>query len=244
MRRSRFPGVDLPVYGEAVLRLGRNPTLIVVPLLMLIVGVLIGHLIAPFGGGLSGSLTAGLANFIVAVLGLFGFGSACILADDAWRRGRGSFEHAWTETQRRAGDLIAAAVGVTMIVTLALYVAEIFGSLTVGLVLGALAVYFLIFAMPAAAAGGAPGALSIQVSIDRVRSAPLAAAIATVVTIVLVGYLPSMLKEALTGFTATWLFGDALWKDLIGALFQSIALGYAALVLTKIFTDLSFTRRY
>ena len=243
MRGTRFPGVDLTVYGAAVLHLVRNPALIVVPLLMLIVGVLIRHLLVPFGGGMAGSLTVGLAGFIMMILALFGFGSACILADDVWRRGRGSFDQAWTQTQHRAGDLLTSAVGVTMILTLALYVSQLL-SATIGLVLAALATYFMIFALPAAAVGGAPGGLSVQLSIDRVRSAPLAAAIATVVTLVLVFYAAPTLAVLAGGAAAAWVYGGTLALDLLLALFQSIAAAYAALVLTKVFTDLSFTRRY
>ena len=241
--RARFPGVDLTVYGTAVLRLVRNPALVVVPLLMLIVGVLIRHLLVPFGGGMTGTLTIGLAGFIMAVLALFGFGSACILADDIWRTGRGSFDHAWTQTQRRTGELLTAAVGVTMILTLALYISQLI-SVGVGIIIAALATYFLIFAVPAAAAGGVPGGLSIQISIDRVRSAPLAAAIATVVTLVLVFYAAPALAVMVGGAAAAWVYGGTLTFDLLLALFQSIAAAYAALILTKVFTELSLSRRY
>jgi hypothetical protein len=246
MRRRPVAGVDLRVYGSALLLFARNPAIVIVPFLALIVGVLIRQVIAPYGGGALGSLTYGIAQWIAALLMLLGLGSACIMADEAWRRGRASFDSGWVETQRRAGEILSAAVGMTFIVFIAQYVAAI--SAVLGIILSALAVYFLIWTIPAAATGGIPGGAAIQVSIDRVRSAPLAAAIATVVALFLILYAAPLAAGALTGALVAGLpyssVTETLATQLVGALFQSIALAYSAVFLTKTYTDVAFTRRY
>ncbi len=163
------------VYVRALPLLARNPAIMVVPLLTMVVGVLLTLVLAPAGGGALGSATLGLGQLLLFLLGLFGLGSACILADGAWRRGRMPFDEAWTETQRRGGDILFAAVGVSLLLSVGQYVSQLFGVL--GYLLMAAAVFFLIWAIPAAAVGGIPGGAAIQVSVERVRAAPLAAAL-------------------------------------------------------------------
>lgn len=241
MRRSPGRGVDLRPYGSAVVLLLRNPAIVVVPLLALVVGVLIGEVIAPSGRGLVGTLTASIAQLIAILFAMAGLGSACIMGDEAWRRGHASFDSAWVETQRKAGEILNAAIGVTFVVFIAQYAGALIPG--VGLILIALAVYFLIWAIPAAAVGGIPGGAAIQVSIDRVRSAPLASAIATVVTLLFIFYLAPLAAGALTGALAGGvLYASPIVTALIGAVLQAIAVAYVALVLTKIYTDIAFTR--
>jgi hypothetical protein len=243
MRRSPVSAAELRVFFEALPLFVRNPAIIVVPLLSLIVGVLIRQVMTPYGGGTIGSLTLGIAQLIAIIVALLGLGSACIMADEAWRRGRGSFDTAWSETQRRAGEILSAAIGFTLLLTVAQYIAVLIPGV-LGIVILALAVYFLIWTVPAAAAGGVPGGAAIQISIERVRSAPLVSAIATVVTLILVFYLAPLAAGALTGALAGGLlFTSPIVTQLIGALLQSIAVGYVALVLTKLYTDIAFTRR-
>jgi hypothetical protein len=244
MKRSPFPGADLGVYLSALPLLVRNPALIVVPLLALVIGVLLRQVLAPLGtsGGLS-SLTLGLGQLIATLIALLGLGSACIMADEAWRTGRASFERGWAETQRKSGDILYAAIGITLLLAVASYAAQIVGVL--GLLLMALAVFFLIWAIPAAAAGGVPGGASIQVSIDRVRSAPLAAAIATIVTLALLFYVMPLLGLQLTVLLAGALPPTTpVVNDLISAVLQAIGMAYIALILTKTYTDAAYGRRW
>jgi hypothetical protein len=105
-------------------------------------------------------------------------------------------------------------------------------------VLLAIAVYALIYTIAAASIGGIPGSAAISVSIERVRSAPMTAALLTVVTLVLMLYvarnLDLLVFESL-GVTSP------LIGSLLDALFQSIVTGYIAIVMAKVYTDVSFT---
>ncbi len=241
MKRSPIPGVDLTVYINALPLLVRNPSIVVLPLLALVIGVLLQIVLAPASGGAISQLTAGLGSFIVFLISLFGLGAACVVADDAWRHGRATFDSAWSEARRRGSDILSAAVGVALLVTVGQYVSQFLG--IIGTILTAVIVLFLIWALPAAAIGGIPGGAAIQVSIDRVRGAPLAAALATIVTLALVFYAAQMLGLLVFGLLpVAW--GSTIVELLLVALFQSIALGYAALILSKTYTDVAFGRRW
>ncbi|HEY6236509.1 MAG TPA: hypothetical protein VIW69_15530, partial [Candidatus Elarobacter sp.] len=77
MRRAPVPGVDLGVYVRAVPLLLRNPSIVVIPLLMAVIAVLIGQVMAPYGGGMLAVAAGGLGSLIVLLLQLFGVGAAC-----------------------------------------------------------------------------------------------------------------------------------------------------------------------
>jgi hypothetical protein len=242
MPRAPVPSVDLSPYIKALPLLVRNPTIIVVPLLMTVVGVLFGQLFSPYGGGVLTEATGGLAALIVFLLDLFGLGAACVMADDAWRQGRVSFDSGWSEARRRGGDILMAAVGVGLLLSVGQYVSNLFGG--VGIILMAVIAFFLIFAIPAAAVGGIPGGAAIQVSIDRARSAPLAAGIATAATILLVFFAAPYAALYLGAFIAPYAGGSTLIvAALLKALLQAIAVAYMALVLTKTYTEVAFTGR-
>jgi len=244
--RAQLPGLDLGVYARAVPLLLRNPVIIVVPLLMAVIGVALGMTGLPGGGsGFIGMTTGGLTGLIVQLLDLFGLGVACIIADEAWRRGSASFERGWSDAQRRAGDIFFTAIGIVLISAVAGYAGQLLGSFWVAVALIAIATIVLIWAIPAAAVGGIPGGAAIQSSFDRVRAAPLPAILATVVFV------------ALTTFAAPWAAGEiGLWLSpfvgsesglvqlLLVALFEAIATGYIALVITKLYTDSAFGRRW
>jgi hypothetical protein len=241
MKRSPIPGVDLTVYINAVPLLVRNPSIIVVPLLTLVIGVLMRLVLAPAGGGAIAQATSGLGAFILFLLALFGLGAACVVADDAWRHGRASFDTAWTEARRRGGEILTASLGVAILITVGQYLETLIGIL--GLVVTAVIALFLIWALPAAAIGGVPGGAAIQASIDRVRSAPLAAALATIVTLALVFYASTALGLLLYSLIPlAWSSPIVEW--LLIALFQSIAIGYVALIVTKTYADVAFGRRW
>jgi hypothetical protein len=257
MRRAPAPAIDFGVYAKAVPLLVRNPAIVVIPLLMAVIGVLVGMMTSYSGGGLIGGTTSGLSTFIVTLLELFGLGAACIMADDAWRRGRASFENGWSEARRRGGDLLMAALGVTLLFAVAQYAGALLGSIipfavlglnVVGLLLMVAAAVFLIWAIPAAAVGGMPGGAAIQGSIDRVRAAPAAAIFAAIVAFLLlqiaVPYATVWLSVQLAGYGGAGLSGSYILIGLIQALLQAIALAYIALVITKTYTDGAFTRRW
>jgi hypothetical protein len=243
MRRAQGPDVDLAVYAKAVPLLVRNPAIVVVPLLMAVIGVFLQlTMITSYGGGALGSLTGQLALFIRIMLELFGMGAACIIADDAWRHGRASFEKGWAEARVRGGDILFAALGFTLLLSVAQYAGSLIGPLSLALTV--LVVVFLIWTIPASAIGGVPGGAAIQASIDRVRGAPLPAVIAAIVSVALL-WIGVPLLSVYLGDAIPLLSASIIANLLIGALLQGIAVSYVALVLTKTYTDAAFgTRRW
>jgi hypothetical protein len=242
MRRAHGPDVDLSVYAKAVPLLVRNPVIVVVPLLMAVIGVLLQLTMMSYGGGAMGSLTGRLASFIANLLELFGLGAACIIADDAWRHGRASFEKGWAEARIRGGDILFAAVGFTLLLWVAQYAGSLLGPLALALTV--LVVVFLVWTIPAAAIGGVPGGAAIQVSIDRVRGAPLPAVIAAVAG-VLVLWIGVPLLSAYLSAWVPLLRASLIANLLVSALLQGVAVGYMALILAKTYTDAAFgTRRW
>jgi hypothetical protein len=242
MRRAPGPDVDLSVYASAVPLLLRNPAVIVVPVLMAVIGVFLQLTMIPYRGGATGSLTGQLVSFIVILLELFGLGAACVIADDAWRHGRASFEKGWAEARSRGGDILFAAIGFTLLLSVAQYAGSLLGPLS--LVLTVIVVVFLIWTIPAAAIGGVPGGAAIQVSIDRVRGTPLPAVIAAIVTVALLGIALPFLSLYLGG-AIPLLRGSLIMNLLVSALLQGIVVGYIALILTKTYADAAFgTRRW
>ncbi len=244
MRGAQVPPVDLSVYVKAVPLLLRNPAIIVVPLLMAVIGVLLTLVMVPYGGGggING-LTAGLASFITWLLEFFGIGAACIMADDAWRHGRASFDNGWTEARRRGGDILYAAIGVIFVLFVAGYAGTLIGPLAIALTV--LAVVFLVWTIPAAAIGGVPGAAAIQVSIERVRGNPLAAVVVAIVSFALIVLAVPYAGAYLGGLLLPLIgSGSIIPLLLLQALLQAIAGGYIALILAKTYADAAFTRRY
>jgi hypothetical protein len=243
MRRAQGPDVDLSVYAKAVPLLVRNPVIVIVPLLMAVIGVFLQlTMMTSSGGGALGTLTIQLSAFIALLLELFGLGAACIIADDAWRHGRASFEKGWAEARNRGGDILFASLGFTLLLAVAQYAGMFLGPLVI--VLTVLVIVFLIWAIPAAAVGGVPGGAAIQASIDRVRGAPLPAAIAAIVTVALLAIGVRFLSGYLSSIIPL-LYGSVIVNLLVSALLQSIAVSYVALVLTKTYTDTAFgTRRW
>jgi hypothetical protein len=243
MRRAQGPDVDLSVYAKAVPLLVRNPAIIVVPVLMAVIGVFLQlTMLRSYSGGAMSGLTTQLASFIAFLLELFGLGAACIIADDAWRHGRASFEKGWAEARIRGGDILFAALGFTLLLSVAQYAGSLLGPLALALMV--LVVVFLIWAIPAAAIGGVPGGAAIQASIDRIRGAPLPAVIAAIVTVALLGIGVPMLSVSLSSWIPL-LYANIIANLLVSALLQGIAVGYVALILTKTYTDAAFgTRRW
>lgn len=240
--KSRLPGVDLGAYVQALGHLVRNPALLVAPLLMTVIGVLVQQLFGSSGGVLGG-ITGGLSGLAVFLLDSFGFGVAMIIADDIWRHGKGSFENGWEEGRRRGGGILLAAIGYNFILFVAGYAGQIIGPL--GLILMAVAAYFFIYTIPAAAIGGIPGGAALQVSLERARAHPVPTLVLVIVTILVYVYLGTILVPPLiSAFIAPYNFaGSSIVDALIAAVVRAVALAYVALVTAKVYTDLSFGRR-
>jgi hypothetical protein len=234
---QQLRGLDLMVYVRALPLLARNPSIIVVPLLMGVVGVFIGQI----GGGSGGGIIGGLTQLLIILLNLFAFGAACIIADAAWRRGRASFDDGWNEARRKGGEILTAAMGFTFVIYLAQFAGTLIGILAN--VLLAVALYFLIYTIPAAAVGGIPGGAALQISIERARFYPLPTVVVTIVSVAAY-LLATLLMPYFTPLLPPSSFASmSLIAALIGAVVQSIAVGYIALVVTKTYADISFGRR-
>lgn len=242
MKRAPMPGLDLGVYLSAFPLLVRNPSIVVIPLLMAVIGVLLARVLSGGESGLAG-VTGGIGGLIVRLLEIFGLGTACLIADEGWRNGRASFDRGWSEARRRGGDILMAAIGITLLLAVASYVGVILGT-TVALILMAVVVYFLIWSVPAAAVGGIPGGAAIQVSIERVRANPVPAALLTIVTIIMWFIIAPQLTYIIGNALFPYVAGAPVVISLIGALIQAIAVSYVALVMTKTYTDAAFTRRW
>jgi hypothetical protein len=232
MKASR-ERVDFTVYLKAFAVFARNPTVVVLPLLAGVLGVLVAEFSDVASGGLIGSLT----TFLLLLLQLFALGVSIIIADGGWRRGSVSFDDAWQDARRKGRDILFAAFGFTFVLSIAQYAGTIVGSF-IGIVLLAIAMYALIYTIAAAAIGGIPGGAAISVSIERVRSAPMAAALLTVVSLVLLFYVGTFIEGIL--FSAVGVTSPIL-ASILGAIIQAILYAYIAVVMAKVYADVSFT---
>jgi len=230
--------LDLTVYARAFGVLARNPTVIVVPLLAAVIAVLVGQLSPVTGGDALGGFVAGITRFILQLLQLFGLGVAIIIGDAGWRFGRKSFDDSWQDARRKAGDIFFAAFGFTFVLNIAQFAQQVVGS--IGIVLIALAVYGLIYTIAASAIGGVPGSGAISVSIERVKSAPLAAAILTAVSIALL-FASSYASVQIDFWLSPIDGGSPIISALAGALVQAVLTGYIGIVMAKVYSDVSFT---
>ena len=227
MRKMR--GIDLSIYLRALPVMARNPALLLAPFLMAVIGVLMQ---LPYGRSTDpvSQITGGIVGLIIFLLQGFGLGVSLIIADTAWRRlGTASFDDAWVDARRKAGDILVAALGFNFVV----YVAAQIGSFVyapLGLVLGATALYFLAYTLPAAAIGGIPGGAALQVSIERVGRNYVATAILVFISLLVYGFL---------GWYAPFAFipNFGLMSGIIGAFFQALALSYIACILSAAYTE-------
>jgi hypothetical protein len=240
---QQLRNLDLLMYLRAFGLLVRNPSIIVVPLLMGVVGVFVSQIGGDTGGGgVVGDLTGGITQLLVLLLKMFAFGTACIIADMAWRRGRASFDDAWTDARRKGGEILTASLGFTFVLYVAAFAGSLIGPLAPVLIAGAL--YFLIYTIPAATIGGVPGGAALQVSIERARNNVLPTIIVAVVSVAAFLYLNVLLAPLFTLLLAPLSFASLnLLAALFGAIVQAIAVGYIALVVTKTYSDISFGRR-
>jgi hypothetical protein len=234
--RSRLSGLDLFSYVRAFGLLARNPSLLLAPLLTAVIGVVVGQL-SPHSGDPIGSLTSGLSGFIVFLLDSFGLGVSLVIADYVWRRGRASFDDGWSEARRKGGDILLAAIGFNFIVVIAALAGNLVGGGLIAYLLVAAAIYFMIYAIPAAAIGGVPGGAALQVSIERVQRTYLATALLSVVCVLVYLYVGMLIAPLYLG-------AYGVISLVIGALLRALAIGYIALVLAKHYNDASYGRFY
>ena len=204
------------------------------PLLAGVVGIAVGQM-SDLG---SGGLVASITTFLVVLVQLFALGVSIIIGDMGWRRGSASFDDAWQDARRKGRDILFASFGLTFVLSIAQYIGQILGNGVISIVLLALAAYFLIFTIAGAAIGGIPGGAAINVSIERVRSAPLASALLTVVSLLAMFYLGNFIEAPLFGALGVT---SPLVASIAGAVVQSVITGYIAVVMAKVYSDVSFT---
>lgn len=230
MRKMR--GTDLTIYLRAFGVLASNPALLLAPFLMAVIGVLVQ---VPYGVSQDpiSRITGGIMGLIVFLLQCFGLGVSLIIADTAWRRGgTASFDDAWVDARRKAGDIIMASLGFNFVV----FVAAQIGSFILpqlGLLLGAAALFFLAYTIPAAAIGGIPGGAALQTSVERVQRSYIPTAILVVISLLVYGFV---------GWYAPFAFIPVagLIGGIIAAFFQALAIAYIACILSAVWSDVSY----
>jgi hypothetical protein len=207
--------VDLLAYVRAIPLLIRNPQIALAPLLAALAQVLL-YMIVPMDGGFFGQANQGLAQIVAQLIASFGLAVAIIAADDAWRRGRAPFDDAYEQARRKAGDII---------------------------VLTAVATVLCIFMLPAAAIGGIPGGATLQVSVERVRNAPVSAFLVAVVYFLTIAIVPTLVIEALEPLRMGMsIFSSGPVSSIAAAIVKSISWAYVALILAKAYNDASYGR--
>jgi hypothetical protein len=236
-------GVDLAAYARAIPLYARNPWLIVGPLATSLAGALLLLAVPPSDGAL-GSLTGGFMMLFINLLDSFGLAVSLIIAERAWRMGRSPFDDAWNDARRKAPDILMAALGFNVV----LYVAGLVGGFAGAygaLALTALAAYFFIYAVPAAAIGGIPGGAALQVSIERVQRSYANTLVLGIVFVFLLFLYPiaESFVFPLLANGPSFVTSNAVYH-VIGGLVKSVGLGYFAIVLAKAYEDASAWRRY
>ncbi len=228
--------LDLSMYLKALPLYARNLGVALPPLLAAVVGILIGFISAPLTAPIGGA-GAGLFGIVTQLVFGFAFGVALIFADDAWRHGRANLANAWAEARRKALNIVIATLGFYFLVS----IAQTIGGAILGgigsLLLGAIAIFFLIYAIPAAALGGAYATDAFSVSIRMARREPLPTAILAVVSLFVYVYVGQLLPALLGPSVGFGYYALEL-------LFPAIAIGYVALVVAKQYIDFAFSRYF
>ncbi|HTV73350.1 MAG TPA: hypothetical protein VME66_06595 [Candidatus Acidoferrales bacterium] len=223
--------LDLSPYLAAFAVYARNPVVALAPLAAALAQVLLSQV---FGAMMFSSLIAYLIQG-------FGIGVAIITADLAWRRGRSVFDTAWTEAQRKAPDLLMATLGFGFVMFAAGLIGGMLGS--VGVVLQLLAFGFLIYTLPASAIGGIPGGAALQVSVERARANPATTVVLAIVSLAVYIGVTVFAAESIT-MQVVLMTGSAIAGTVALAFLQALAFGYIAIVLAKVYADISYGRRY
>jgi hypothetical protein len=223
---------DLSVYPRALVLYARNPIVALVPFAACVADVLVLQL----GGA------GGVSSLLSMLIDGFGMGVALIVADSAWRgrAGRADFDAAWREARRKTSELLMATLGIGFVFFAIGMLGAILGPLA--FLLEAVAAGFLLYTLPAAAIGGVPGAASLQVSVERARANPGATIVLLLMTLAV--FAASLQADVYTQlYTNLWI-GIPLAPMLIGALVRAIFFGYLAVIMAKVYADISYGRRF
>jgi len=183
MRRGG-PRVNVAIYGQALVHLVRHPSILAWPLLAALIDMLLNYWSRVFTDSVGG-LGSQLFGFVAQIVYLFAFGVAVIQANNIARGYRAGFDDAWEEARRKAGGILLAAIGFQFVTWFAGYVGGFLGVPGLSYVLLAVAYFFLIMTIPAAAIGGLPGALALSGSIRAVRANWLACLILAIAFVAL-----------------------------------------------------------
>jgi len=233
-------------YAGAIGLLARNPSIMLAPfvasLFQTILTLLAGSMA---GGGILGSLNGSIALLVAQLVNSVGLAVAVIAGDYAWRRGRADFSEAWSDARRKLPDILMAALGFNFIVFVAVQVGAFLSLGIASLILGAIALFFFIYTIPAAAIGGIPGGASLQISLERARANPVPTALIFVVYILTFYILSTIASSYLLGWLVSLgVPSSNVIAALVVAIVQAILSGYVALVLAKTYADISYGRRY
>lgn len=220
------------MYLQAVPALVKHPSILACPLLAAVMSILINAALAPFLTNAVGGMGAGLFGMLVQLIYLWAFGVAIIQASHVWRGRRGSFDEAWEEGRTKFGGIALAAIGFQFVVWAATYIGSFFGG-TLTYVLAAVAAFFLIYTIPAAAIGGMPGSLAISASIRAVRANWIGSIVLAIVFVALWYVVPAFLPYALSGLSQ-------IVYSLVMALYEAIILAYLAFPFAKQYDDVAF----
>lgn len=225
--------LDLAFYLQALPLYARNLAVLLPPLIAAGIGVGLRYLSGPLFEGVGGAGYPIIA-FIINVVYGFGFGVSVILADDAWRHGRGNIRAAWEQARRKAGEILIAVIGFYFLI----YIAGLIGSIGGAILseaLSALAVWAFIYAIAAAAIGGVPSGAAFSASLQGARRHPLATAILAIVCLVVWYGLAVYAPAAVGPYVGPG-------YDAASVLLSALALGYIALVIARQYADLAFRR--
>lgn len=232
MRRA--DNVDLSLYARGFAVLGRNPVILVFPLVATLIEIGLGFLRGPLFDPLGG-YDFGLMRLLFSLIDGFAFGLALIAAEVAWSGRRIALPSIWDEGKRKAGNILLATVGLVFV----LYIAGLLGGFLglVGLLVPALAAFFLIYTIPAAAIGGIPGSAALSASIERVRGNYLGCAVLVIVSLLLYYYVGVFLGPYISNAVG-------VFAPYASAIIQALVIAYLAVVTARQYDEVAFFRRY
>ena len=233
--RGQRDNVDFSIYGRGFLILARNPIIIVFPLLAAVFAFGLELLRQPLFDPLGG-MDFGILGAIEGLAFAYAFALSIIAAETAWRNRKPTLSNTWDEGRRKAGSILLAIIGFSFIwfaaAMLGGQIAAIFGIL-----LQLVAVFFLIYTIPAAAIGGVPGGAALSASIERVRANYPGAAVLAIVAVLLYIYFLSY-----AGIWLSYVFG--LYTPYALAVLKAIVVSYLAVVSARQYDDVGFFRPY
>ncbi len=227
--------IDYGGYLQAFNLLFRNPSLLAAPFIAALIGIGIA-LVAPTHGALGG-LTGGLAGLLQTLLDSFALCVSLIIADLAWRRrGTAPFGTAWEQAQRKAPDILFAALGFNFILWAAGTVGAVFGPL--GSLLILVALYFFVYTLPAAAIGGIPGSAAPQASVERVQRTP----VATLFMLLIMGVVYYVTSISMLPILGSLLLSGGIFVPVLNAIVKSVGIAFLSVLLAKGYADASYGR--